>query len=90
MTHQVCVLSAALRGHAVSLVEGMAAEHDVVGSAVTGVKEVLNDGINGRLVPHADPAALAGALEGLLRDQRSPRGSVPPPGPRHSTDTVSN
>lgn len=68
MTHQVCVLSTHYEGMPLSLVEGMAAGCAVVGSAVTGVKEVLDDGINGRLVPHADPAALAGALEGLLRD----------------------
>ena len=66
MTHQVCVLSTTTR--ACRLARRGHGGRCVVGSAVTGVKEVLNDGINGRLVPHADPAALAGALEGLLRD----------------------
>jgi glycosyltransferase involved in cell wall biosynthesis len=68
MTHRICVLSTHYEGMPLSLVEGMAAGCAVVGSAVTGVKEVLDDGANGRLVPHADPTALAGALEELLRD----------------------
>jgi glycosyltransferase involved in cell wall biosynthesis len=51
-----------------AMVEAMAAGCAVVGSAVVGVKELLRDGVDGRLVAHADAAALAQALEELLRD----------------------
>lgn len=40
----------------------------VIGSAVGGIPEVLEDGRAGLLVPPADPQALAGALAGLLDD----------------------
>ena len=68
MSNQICVLSTHYEGMPLSLVEGMAAGCAVVGSDVTGVKEILEDGVDGRLVAHSDPAALAGALEELLRD----------------------
>jgi glycosyltransferase involved in cell wall biosynthesis len=68
MTHQICVLSTHYEGMPLSLVEGMAAGCAVVGSAVTGVREIVDDGVNGRLVAHSDPQALADALEELLRD----------------------
>jgi len=50
------------------VLEGMAAGCAVVGSAVPGVREVIEDGVNGVLVPESDPEALASALEDLLRD----------------------
>lgn len=68
MTHQLCVLSTHYEGMPLALIEGMAAGCAVVASAVPGVREVIADGIDGRLVPEADPAALADALEALLRD----------------------
>jgi glycosyltransferase involved in cell wall biosynthesis len=40
----------------------------VVGSAVPGVREVIEDGVEGRLVPEHDDVALADALESILRD----------------------
>ena len=40
----------------------------VVGSAVPGVREVVEHGVDGLLVPEADAQALAGALERVLRD----------------------
>lgn len=67
MTHQICVLSTHYEGMPLALLEGMAAGCAVVGSAVPGVREVLNDGIDGLLVPEADAGALADALEHLLR-----------------------
>jgi glycosyltransferase involved in cell wall biosynthesis len=67
MGHQIFVLSTHYEGMPLALVEAMAAGCAVVGSAVVGVKEMLRDGIDGKLVPHADPAALADAIEALLR-----------------------
>ena len=67
MQHQLAVLSTHYEGMPLALIEGMAAGCAVVGSAVPGVREVIDDGIDGRLVAPADPAALADALEALLR-----------------------
>jgi glycosyltransferase involved in cell wall biosynthesis len=68
MTHQVAVLSTHYEGMPLALIEGMAAGCAVVGSAVPGVREVIEDGVDGRLVPEADAQALADALEALLRN----------------------
>lgn len=67
MAHQLCVLSTHYEGMPLALLEGMAAGCAVVGSAVPGVREVLEDGADGLLVPEADAQALADALEHLLR-----------------------
>ena len=66
MRHQICVLSTHYEGMPLALIEGMAAGCAVVGSAVPGVREVIRDGIDGRLVPEGDAAALAGVLQALL------------------------
>lgn len=68
MGHRIAVLSTHYEGMPLALIEGMAAGCAVVGSAVPGVREVLDDGVDGLLVPEADATALADALERLLRD----------------------
>jgi glycosyltransferase involved in cell wall biosynthesis len=68
MTHQLAVLSTHYEGMPLALLEGMAAGCAVVGSAVPGVREVIDDGVDGLLVPAADAVALADALERVLRD----------------------
>lgn len=68
MRHRIAVLSTHYEGMPLALLEGMAAGCAVVGSAVPGVREVLEDGVDGLLVAEADPQALADALERLLRD----------------------
>jgi glycosyltransferase involved in cell wall biosynthesis len=50
------------------LLEAMAAGVPVVASAVSGIPEVLTDGVNSRLVPPARPDLLAGVLAELLCD----------------------
>lgn len=68
-SHRVAVLSTHYEGMPLALIEGMAAGCAVVGSAVPGVQEVIDDGVDGLLVRAADPDALADALERLLRDE---------------------
>lgn len=68
MQHQLAVLSTHYEGMPLALLEGMAAGCAVVGSAVPGVREVIEDGVDGRLVAENDAVALADALEQLLRN----------------------
>ena len=68
MQHQISVLSTHYEGMPLALLEGMAAGCAVIGSAVPGVREVITDGVDGRLVPENDAVAMADALELLLRD----------------------
>lgn len=51
------------------LLEAMASGIPIVATAVGGVPEVLEDGRAGALVPYGDPAALADAIRGLVRDR---------------------
>ncbi len=66
MGHQLCVLSTHHEGMPLALIEGMAAGCAVVGSAVPGVREVIRDGVDGRLVAEGDAGALAETLQALL------------------------
>jgi glycosyltransferase involved in cell wall biosynthesis len=50
------------------LLEAMAAGVPVVASAVSGIPEVIADGVTGRLVPHGRPDRLADALMQMLSD----------------------
>jgi len=68
MAHRICVLSTHYEGMPLALVEGMAAGCAVVASNVPGVGGVLDDGVDGLLVPESNPQALADALERLLCD----------------------
>ncbi len=51
------------------LLEAMAAELPIVATDVGGIPEILDSAAVGVLVPPGDVAALAAAIEGLLRDE---------------------
>jgi glycosyltransferase involved in cell wall biosynthesis len=50
------------------LLEAGAMELASVASRIAAIPELIEDGVNGRLVPPDDPRALAGALAGLVGD----------------------
>ncbi len=65
----VCVLPARKpEGLGNVLLEAMALGRPVIGSAVGGIPEVIEDGVTGLLVAPNDSGGLAGALERLLAD----------------------
>jgi glycosyltransferase involved in cell wall biosynthesis len=64
----VSALSSDFEGTPLFVFESMAQGKPVVATAVGGLREVIEDGHSGVLVPPQDPPALARALEALLRD----------------------
>jgi len=64
----VAVLPSLREAQGLALLEAMAARRPVVASAVGGIPETIRDGMDGLLVPPADPAALAAAVIRLARD----------------------
>ncbi len=62
----IFVMPSLAEGFGVALVEAMAAGKPVVATAVGGMKEMVQNGENGILVPPADAAALAEAILSLL------------------------
>ncbi len=62
-----CVVSPSLyEGLSTALLEAMASGAPVVATTVPGSIDLIQDGINGRLVPPKDGAALAEAVQGVL------------------------
>jgi glycosyltransferase involved in cell wall biosynthesis len=55
-------------GTPVSVIEAGAARRAVVGSRVGGMPDIIQDGVNGILVPSGDAEALATAIESLVKN----------------------
>jgi L-malate glycosyltransferase len=64
----VFCLSSYLEGLCTSLLDAQGLGVPVVATAVGGVPDVVQDGVNGWLVPGRDPVALAAALRAALDD----------------------
>lgn len=56
-------------GIPVALMEALAAGKPVVASAISGIPELVEHGVEGLLVPPQDPSALAAALAALIEDR---------------------
>jgi glycosyltransferase involved in cell wall biosynthesis len=67
----VVALPSLYEGMPLTAIEASAMARPVVATAVDGTVEVVRDGLTGRLVPAADPAALAQALTGVLGDRHA-------------------
>lgn len=74
----VGVLPSLVEATSIAGLEAMACGTPLVGTRVGGIPEIVRDGVTGRLVAPADPAALATALEELLADaeRRSAMGAA--------------
>ncbi len=59
-------MSSRTEGYSIALLEACAAGLPIAATDVGGNREIVADGINGRLAPAGDPAALAAALGDLL------------------------
>ena len=62
------VMTSVNEGFGRVLIEAMAARRPVVASEVGGIKEIVRDGVTGRLVPPSQPSAFASAISELLAD----------------------
>lgn len=65
---ELFVLSSLTEGWSIALMEACASGLPIVATRVGGNPEIVEDGVNGLLVPPADPRALADAIVSLLED----------------------
>ncbi|HEY7511903.1 MAG TPA: glycosyltransferase [Vicinamibacteria bacterium] len=72
--HDVCVVPSVYCGDGdrdgipVILLEALSQGHAVVTTPVSGIPELIQDGVNGLMVPERDVEALADAIERLVKD----------------------
>ena len=68
---QCVVVPSIFEGFGITVIEALAAGTRVVGTDVDGIREILQNGEYGRLVPYGDTRALAEAIVAELRNPRS-------------------
>jgi glycosyltransferase involved in cell wall biosynthesis len=68
-TTDVAVFSSASEGSPLAVMEAMEAARPIVATRVGGVPDLIEDGVQGILVPPGDPSALAAAVARALEDQ---------------------
>lgn len=66
-------LSSIAEGTPVTMLEAMATGLPIVSTAVGGIPDLVQDGVDGALVPPSDPRALAAALAAYVRDEAQAR-----------------
>lgn len=69
-TCNIFVLPSLLEGLSLSILEAMAASRPVIATDIPGMREIITDGVNGLLVPPADPDALAEKINLALSDTK--------------------
>jgi colanic acid/amylovoran biosynthesis glycosyltransferase len=62
------ILGSFAEGIPVVLMEAMAMELPCIATWIAGIPELIDNGVDGLLVPPADPVALADAVERLMED----------------------
>ncbi|MFN8549754.1 MAG: glycosyltransferase, partial [Candidatus Eisenbacteria bacterium] len=70
------VLPSHLEGLPMSVLEAMAAGRPVVTTPVGGLAALVEDGVQGRLIPVGDPRALADALRAMMAASLDPMASA--------------
>ena len=66
-------MSSVTEGLGTSLLDAMACSRAIVATRAGGIPEIVEDGVNGVLVPPRDHAAMAKAIVGLLKDAEERR-----------------
>lgn len=66
---QVCVVPSLWENHPYAILEAMACGRTVIASKIGGIPEIIQDGLNGMLVPAGSFVSLASAIENVLRDE---------------------
>jgi L-malate glycosyltransferase len=69
----VALLCSEREGSPLAVLEYMDAARPIVATRVGGVPDLVEDGVQGRLVPPGDPAAIGEAVAALLRDRTAAR-----------------
>lgn len=67
-TSDIYCFTAAIASHPMALLEGMAAGRPVLAHDIDGVRQLVTDGVEGFVLPLADPSAYAAALHRLAAD----------------------
>jgi colanic acid/amylovoran biosynthesis glycosyltransferase len=62
-----------MEGIPVALMEAMSSGRAVVSTSISGIPELVENGVNGLLVPPGDPEALASAMRTLLENRERAR-----------------
>ena len=70
-TTDVAVFSSASEGSPLAVMEAMQAAVPIVATRVGGVPDLIEDGVQGILVPPGDPSALAAAIARALEDREA-------------------